>query len=77
MRVSTSQFYFQNSQQLSSLQSDVNDQVKYLSSGKRVLTAKDDAVSYGTLSGYKEAQQNIKNIGVILTKQRAIIVYKK
>ena len=60
MRVSTSQFYFQNSQQLSSLQSEVNDQVKYLSSGKRVLTAKDDAVSYGTLSGYKEAQQNIE-----------------
>lgn len=60
MRVSTSQFYFQNSQQLSNLQTDVNDQVKYLSSGKRVLTAKDDAVSFGTLSGYKDSQQNIE-----------------
>tara|TARA_R110001583_G_scaffold9788_2_gene45898 strand:+ start:14762 stop:15967 length:1206 start_codon:yes stop_codon:yes gene_type:complete len=59
MRVSTAQFYFQNSQQLSSLQSDVNEQVKYLSSGKRVLTAKDDAVSYGTLAGYKDELSNI------------------
>ena len=59
MRVSTSQFYFQNSQSLSSLQSEVNEQVKYLSSGKRVLTAKDDAVSYGTLAGYKDELSNI------------------
>ncbi|MFT7005682.1 MAG: flagellar hook-associated protein 3 FlgL [Colwellia sp.] len=59
MRVSTAQFYFQNSQQLSSLQSDVNEQVQYLSSGKRVLTAKDDAVSYGTLAGYKDELSNI------------------
>lgn len=54
MRVSTAQFYFQNTQQLSNKQSEVNDQVKYLSSGKRVLTAKDDAVAYGTLAGYKD-----------------------
>jgi len=60
MRVSTAQFYFQNAQQLSSLQTDVNDQVKYLASGKRVLTAKDDAVSYGTLAGYKEGLDNIE-----------------
>ena len=60
MRVSTAQFYFQNAQQLSSLQTDVNDQVKYLASGKRVLTAKDDAVSYGTLAGYKDALTNIE-----------------
>jgi len=60
MRVSTAQFYFQNAQQLSSLQTDVNDQVKYLASGKRVLTAKDDAVSYGTLAGYKDALANIE-----------------
>jgi flagellar hook-associated protein 3 FlgL len=59
MRVSTAQFYFQNSQQLSSLQSDVNEQVKYLSSGKRVLTAKDDPVSYATLAGYKDELSNI------------------
>jgi flagellar hook-associated protein 3 FlgL len=60
MRVSTQQFYFQNSQQLSSLQSEVNEQVKYLSSGKRVLTAKDDAVTYGTLAGYKDSLANIE-----------------
>lgn len=60
MRVSTQQFYFQNSQQLSNKQSDVNDQIKYLASGKRVLTAKDDAVSYGTLAGYKDGLANIE-----------------
>ncbi|MCW8833681.1 MAG: flagellar hook-associated protein FlgL [Colwellia sp.] len=60
MRVSTQQFYFQNAQQLSNKQTDVNDQVKYLSSGKRVLTAKDDAVSYGTLAGYKDGLANIE-----------------
>jgi len=60
MRVSTAQFYFQNSQQLTDKQSGVNDQMKYLSSGKRVLTAKDDAVSYGTLAGYKDELMNIE-----------------
>jgi flagellar hook-associated protein 3 FlgL len=60
MRVSTAQFYFQNSQQLSNKQSDVNDQTSYISSGKRVLTAKDDAVSYSTLAGYKNELANIE-----------------
>ena len=60
MRVSTAQFYFQNSNQLSDKQSSVNDQMKYISSGKRVLTAKDDAVNYGTLSGYKDEIANIE-----------------
>jgi len=60
MRVSTAQFYFQNTQQLSNKQSEVNEQVQYLSSGKRVLTAKDDAVSYGTLAGYKDELANIE-----------------
>lgn len=59
MRVSTAQFYFQNAQQLSAKQSDVNEQIQYLSSGKRVLTAKDDAVSFGTLAGYKDELSNI------------------
>jgi len=54
MRVSTAQFYFQNSQQLSNKQSDVNQQIGYISSGKRVLTAKDDAVQYGTIAGYND-----------------------
>jgi flagellar hook-associated protein 3 FlgL len=60
MRVSTAQFYFQNSQQISNKSSDVNEQIGYISSGKRVLTAKDDAVSYSTLSGYKEGLANIE-----------------
>jgi flagellar hook-associated protein 3 FlgL len=59
MRVSTAQFYFQNAQQISNKSSDVNNQVEYISSGKRILTAKDDAVSFGTLSGYKEDMVNI------------------
>lgn len=59
MRVSTAQFYHQNSLQLTNKQSDVNEQVEYISSGKRVLTAKDDAVHYGTLNGYKEELSNI------------------
>ncbi|REL30293.1 flagellar hook-associated protein FlgL [Thalassotalea euphylliae] len=53
MRVSTAQFYFQNSQQISQQQSNVNEQTQHLSSGKRVLSAKDDAVNFGTLTGLK------------------------
>ena len=60
MRVSTAQFYLQSSQQMSQKTSDVNEQMAYLSSGKRVLTAKDDAVSYGTLAGYKDGLANIE-----------------
>ena len=60
MRVSTAQFYFQSSQQLSNKQTDVNEQIKYISSNKQVLTAKDDAISYGTLAGYKEELNNIE-----------------
>ena len=39
MRVSTAQFYLQSAQQMSSKTSDINEQMAYLSSGKRVLTA--------------------------------------
>lgn len=60
MRVSTAQFYYQNSLQLSNKQSGVNDQIGYISSGKRVLTAKDDAVQFGTLTGYKDELANIE-----------------
>ncbi|OUR79809.1 flagellar hook-associated protein 3 [Colwellia psychrerythraea] len=60
MRVSTAQFYLQSSQQMSSKTSDVNEQMAYLTSGKRVLTAKDDAVSFGTLAGYKDDLANIE-----------------
>lgn len=60
MRVSTAQFYLQSSQQMSQKSSDVNDQMAYLSSGKRVLTAKDDAISYSTLAGYNNDLANIE-----------------
>jgi flagellar hook-associated protein 3 FlgL len=60
MRVSTAQFYLQSSQQMSQKSSDVNEQMAHLTSGKRVLTAKDDAVSYGTLAGYKNDLANIE-----------------
>jgi len=60
MRVSTAQFYLQSAQQMSTKSSDVNEQMAYLSSGKRVLTAKDDAVQFGTLAGYKNDLANIE-----------------
>jgi flagellar hook-associated protein 3 FlgL len=45
---------------MSQKSSEVNDQMAYLSSGKRILTAKDDAVSFGTLAGYKNDLANIE-----------------
>jgi flagellar hook-associated protein 3 FlgL len=68
MRVSTAQFYLQSSQQMSSKTSDVNEQMAYLTSGKRILTAKDDAVSYGTLAGYKDDLANIEKYKRNITK---------
>jgi len=59
MRVSTAQFYFQSSQMMSQKTSEVSDQMAHISSGLRVHTAKDDAVSYGTLSGLKDDLANI------------------
>jgi flagellar hook-associated protein 3 FlgL len=53
MRVSTAQFYIQSGLQMSNQQASVNEQVNHISTGKRVVTAKDDAVAYGTLAGYK------------------------
>lgn len=60
MRVSTAQFYLQSSNQMTSKSADVNERMAYLSSGKRVLTAKDDAVSFGSLAGYKDDLANIE-----------------
>ncbi|MBL4823338.1 MAG: flagellar hook-associated protein FlgL [Colwellia sp.] len=68
MRVSTAQFYQQSTLQMSSKSSDVNEQMAYLTSGKRVLTAKDDAVQYGTLVGYKESLANIEKYQRNITK---------
>ena len=60
MRVSTAQFYNQSGMQMSNQQSSVNDQMSHLSSGKRVETAKDDAVAFSTLAGYKNDLANIE-----------------
>lgn len=60
MRVSTSQFYLQSALLMNQKSADVNEQMEHLSSGKRVLTAKDDAVSYGTLAGYKDDLASIE-----------------
>lgn len=60
MRVSTAQFYYQSALQMGNKASDVNEQMGFISSGKRVLTAKDDAVQYGTLAGYNEDLANIE-----------------
>ena len=60
MRVSTQQFYFQNSRQITDQQSSVNEQSSYLASGKRILSAKDDAINYSTLTGYKQQLQDIE-----------------
>ncbi|MGL1958479.1 MAG: flagellar hook-associated protein FlgL [Colwellia sp.] len=60
MRVSTAQFYQQSALQMSNQSSDINEQMAYLSSEKRILTAKDDAVQYGTLAGYKDNLANIE-----------------
>ena len=60
MRVSTAQFYLQSGLQMSNQNAEVTEQMSHLSSGKRILTAKDDAVSYGTLIGYNESLANIE-----------------
>mgnify|MGYP000564575966 CR=1 FL=1 len=60
MRVSTSQFYLQSALLMNQKSADVNEQMEHLSSGKRVLTAKDDAVSYGTLSGFNDDLASIE-----------------
>ncbi|MBU2894914.1 flagellar hook-associated protein FlgL [Colwellia sp. D2M02] len=59
MRVSTSQFYLQSAQNMAARNTDVHKQATYIDSGKRVLTAKDDAVSYSSLAGYKEGINQI------------------
>jgi flagellar hook-associated protein 3 FlgL len=60
MRVSTAQFYYQNATKLGSLQTKVNEQAGHMDANKRVLTAKDDAIAFGTLSGLKNELANIE-----------------
>jgi flagellar hook-associated protein 3 FlgL len=59
MRVSTAQFYIQSGVKMSDQQSSLNEQANKISSGKQVVTAKDDAVAYSTLAGYKNDLANI------------------
>lgn len=54
MRISTYQFFTLNSTNITRTSSNLNDQVAYLSAGKRVLTAKDDSISTGRLLGLKD-----------------------
>ena len=60
MRVSTAQFYMQSALQMGNKSSALNEQMAQLSSGKQVLTAKDNAVQYTTLAGYKDDLENIE-----------------
>lgn len=54
MRVSTFQFYQTNSANIGRKAAELTAQSPYISDGKRVLTAKDDPVANGTISGIKE-----------------------
>lgn len=60
LRISTSQFYAINSTDIAQKTSEINDQIGYISSGKRVLTAKDDAVQADKLFGLKEELRSIE-----------------
>jgi len=71
MRVSTVQFYYQSALQMSDKNTDLNEQMAYLSSGKRVMTAKDDAVAYSTLAGYKEGLSNIEQFKRNITQSES------
>lgn len=51
MRVSTFQFYQTNALNIGRKASELNAQSPYISEGKRVLTAKDDPVANGTITG--------------------------
>ena len=54
MRVSTFQFYQTNALNIGRKSSEMNGMSPYMSEGKRILTAKDDPVANGTISGLNE-----------------------
>ncbi|NMP32883.1 flagellar hook-associated protein FlgL [Thalassotalea sp. M1531] len=60
MRVSTAQMFLQSTKHMTTNESKLNDQSAYLATGKKVLTAKDNGVQYGTLIGYKDELQSIE-----------------
>lgn len=54
MRVSTFQFYQQNTTNILDKQSKVNDTIIHLSEGKRVITASDDSVAANSILNFKQ-----------------------
>ena len=56
MRISTSQFYSKNTQNILNRQSDVNSSIQSLSSGKRVLTAGDDSIAANSILNIRQEQ---------------------
>jgi flagellar hook-associated protein 3 FlgL len=68
MRISTSQFYQVSANSMSKMQSDLQDQVKYLSAGKQVLTAKDAPIQNISLGGIKEELRSIERFETNITQ---------
>ncbi|MBA6233388.1 MULTISPECIES: flagellar hook-associated protein FlgL [unclassified Colwellia] len=68
MRISTSQFYQISANSMSKMQSDLQDQVKYLSAGKQVLTAKDAPIQNISLGGIKEELRSIERFETNITQ---------
>ncbi|NRA54648.1 MAG: flagellar hook-associated protein FlgL [Gammaproteobacteria bacterium] len=56
MRISTSQFYSVNTQNILNRQSDVNGSVMSISEGKRVITAGDDSVAANSILNIRQEQ---------------------
>ena len=60
MRISTSQFYQTSSLSITAKQTQLNEQMPQLSSGKRIITAKDDAVATPTLLALKQELSSLE-----------------
>lgn len=71
MRVSTAQFYFQNTQNMTQKNAELNEQSVQITSGKRVLTAKDDSVLYSSLAGYKDDLSKIEQYTRNITQSKS------
>lgn len=56
MRISTSQFYSKNTQNIIDRQSTVNQSIINISEGKRVITAADDSVAATSILNFKQEQ---------------------
>jgi len=56
MRISTSQFYSKNTQNIINRQSDVNQSILNISEGKRVVTAGDDAIAANSILNIRQEQ---------------------